>query len=360
MNIALLNNTRVARHTCRAGRSTTCGGVKGSVTAPSPARHDEFRSRVFGMRCSLKFSIVAGFIALLAVALLAGCAKKEAPKPSAKLNIVTTVGMITNVVEMIAGDAAVVTGLMGAGVDPHLYKASHGDVDKLASAEIVFYNGLHLEGKMSDVLVKLAREKPVVAVTEDIPDSLLREPPEFEGQFDPHVWMDPSLWKLTLKPISRELSKLRPNSAGEFSHRADSLAVVFDSLFVWAQAELGRVPAEHRVLVTAHDAFGYFGRVFKLEVRGLQGISTASEYGLADVTNLVNLLVNRRVKAVFVETSVPTKPLQAVLDGCRAQGHDVRIGGTLFSDAMGDTGTPEGSYVGMIRHNVKTVAEGLH
>ncbi len=292
-------------------------------------------------------------------ALLVGCTKKIVPDASNKLNIVTTVGMITDIVQIIAGEAATVTGLMGPGVDPHLYKASHGDVDKLANADLVFYNGLHLEGKMSDMLVKLAREKPVVAVTEDIPESMLREPPEFAGHYDPHVWMDPLLWKYTLKPISRELGRLRPANAKEFSHRADSLAVVLDSLAAFARIELATIPKEQRVLVTAHDAFGYFGRAYSLEVRGLQGISTASEYGLADVTSIVDMLVSKRIKAVFVESSVPVKPLQAVLDGCRAKGHEVKIGGTLYSDAMGDPGTPDGTYVGMIRHNVKTVVEGL-
>lgn len=297
-------------------------------------------------------------LALFLFSFISACGK-QSTAPSKKLNIVTTIGMITDVVQRVAGDQANVSGLMGPGVDPHLYKASHGDVEQLSQADIVFYNGLHLEGKMADVLVKMARERPVVAVTETIPESLLREPPEFQGQYDPHVWMDPSLWKQTLIPIVRELSNLRPKSAADFQRRADSLAAQMDSLYTWAKIELATIPRERRVLVTAHDAFGYFGRAFDIEVRGLQGISTASEYGLNDVTALVNLLVDRKVKAVFVETSVPTKPLEAVIEGARARGHGVKIGGSLFSDAMGDPKTPDGTYIGMIRHNVRTVVDAL-
>lgn len=302
--------------------------------------------------------LVRAILSLFVLTFFSGCGKQSAT-PSKKLQIVTTIGMITDVVQRVAGDQATVSGLMGPGVDPHLYKASHGDVEQLSQADIVFYNGLHLEGKLADVLVKMARERPVVAVTETIPESLLREPPEFQGQYDPHVWMDPSLWKQTLIPIVRELSSMRPKSATDFQRRADSLAAQMDSLYTWAKIELATIPRECRVLVTAHDAFGYFGRAFDIEVRGLQGISTASEYGLNDVTALVNLLVDRKVKAVFVETSVPTKPLEAVIEGARARGHGVKIGGSLFSDAMGDPKTPDGTYIGMIRHNVRTVVDAL-
>ena len=299
-------------------------------------------------------------VVVLSVALISGgCGGKQASPAKGKLKIVTTVGMITDVVQRIAGDQAEVVGLMGPGVDPHLYKASHGDVERLSGADIVFYNGLHLEGKMADVLVKMARERAVVAVTEEIPEDLLREPPEFQGHYDPHVWMDPSLWKYTLLPIVRELSKLRPAAAKDFQMRADSLGAQMDSLFGWAKIELATIPVEGRVLITAHDAFGYFGRAFDIEVRGLQGISTASEYGLNDVTELVDLLVKRKIKAVFVESSVPTKPLEAVIEGAKSKGHQVRIGGTLYSDAMGDPQTTDGTYLGMIRHNVQTIVEAL-
>jgi manganese/zinc/iron transport system substrate-binding protein len=294
----------------------------------------------------------------ISAALVISCGGKAAA-PSGKLNVVCTVGMISDVVQTIAGDKALVLGLMGPGVDPHLYKVSHGDVEKLAAAEAIFYNGLHLEGKMADVLVQMARERAVIPVTKGIPDSLLREPPEFDGHYDPHVWMEPMLWAYCIGTIGDELTKLRPQYASEFKVRVDSLKALCLQLTQDAQAKFAQIPQERRVLITAHDAFGYFGRAFEVEVHGLQGISTATEYGVADVTNLVDLISARGVKAVFVESSVPTKPLEAVIAGCKARGHDVKIGGTLYSDAMGGPGSNADSYLGMIRHNINTIYEAL-
>lgn len=296
-------------------------------------------------------------LVLVLALLLASCGKTNAP--SQKLSVVCTIGMITDVAKAVAGDKADVTGLMGAGVDPHLYKVSHGDVEKLSRADLVLYNGLHLEGKMADVLVQMARERAVIHVTKGIPDSLLREPPEFDGHYDPHVWMEPMLWARCIQTIAEELSKLRPQYSAEFTQRADSLENLCSALEIESRQKFLSIPKEQRVLITAHDAFGYFGRTFDIEVHGLQGISTATEYGVADVTNLVDLIASRKIKAVFVESSVPTKPLESVIAGCKSKGHDLKIGGTLFSDAMGESGTPEGTYIGMIRHNVNTVYEAL-
>lgn len=298
-------------------------------------------------------------ILLIAIAVFCISCGGKAPVPSTKLKIVCTVGMITDVAQTIAGEHANVIGLMGPGVDPHLYKVSHGDVEKLSTADLVLYNGLHLEGKMADVLVQMARERDVVPVSKGIPDSLLREPPEFDGHYDPHIWMDALIWRYCINTMSDEISKLRPQFATEFKHRADSLAGLCTELSKEGVQLFNSIPKEQRVLITAHDAFGYFGRAFDVEVHGLQGISTATEYGVADVTNLVNLITSRKVKAVFVESSVPTKPLEAVIAGCKSQGHDVKIGGTLYSDAMGAAGTPDGTYIGMIRHNINTIYEAL-
>lgn len=299
-------------------------------------------------------------IALIALLLLAGCGGSSAHKPQGgKLRITTTVGMVTDIVARVAGDEAVVTGLMGPGVDPHLYKASYRDVTKLDRADIVFYSGLHLEGKMTGVLEKMGRFKPVIAVAEAIPESLRMAKAGERSHTDPHVWMDPSLWKHILVPITDELCRMRPEKASLFRARADSLATQFDSLAAWAQRELATIPKERRVLVTAHDAFNYFGKAFDVEVRGLQGISTATDFGLADVQNLASLITERKIKAVFVESSVPQKPLQAVIEGCRARGQNVLIGGLLYSDAMGASGTDDGTYFGMIRHNVNTIVSAL-
>jgi manganese/zinc/iron transport system substrate-binding protein len=267
--------------------------------------------------------------------------------------------MIADTASRIAGPHAQVDALMGPGVDPHLYKASESDVTRLARADLILYNGLHLEGKMSDILVQMARERPVVAVGSAAPESELREPPEFAGQYDPHIWFDVRLWSLTVGLIEGELSKLDPAHAADFKRNADIVRADLEELDAWVEEQISTIPMEQRVLVTAHDAFGYFGRRYRIDVRGLQGISTAAEAGLKDVEALVDLIVSRKVKAIFVETSVPRKSIEAVQAACKARGHDVAIGGLLFSDAMGAAGTPEGAYVGMVQHNVNTIVGAL-
>lgn len=309
----------------------------------------------------MRFSIFPTLRILLAVAILSailgGCAARK--QDPSRLQIVTTVGMVTDIVQRVAGNDADVIGLFGPGVDPHLYKASFRDVVRLDEADIVFYSGLHLEGKMTDMFEKMSRKKTVIAVAEAIPESLRYKQHDAAGAYDPHVWMDPARWKYTLDPIVAALSKKYPARAADFSARADSLSAEFDSLSAWAAREIGSIPRSRRVMITAHDAFSYFGDAFDVEVKGLQGMSTATDFGLADVTRLVDLIASRGIKAVFVESSVPRKPLEAVLAGCRARGHSVVIGGELFSDAMGAPGTEEGTYFGMIRHNVNTIVGAL-
>ncbi len=267
--------------------------------------------------------------------------------------------MIADSASRIAGDRAEVVALMGPGVDPHLFKASEGDVRKLADADLILYNGLHLEGKLGDVLVKLARSRPVVAVSEAIPDSELREPPEFAGQYDPHIWFDVSLWSRTLEPISEALGRIDASHAAEFRERAAGYAAELAALDRWVTEEIARIPARRRVLVTAHDAFGYLGRRYGIEVVGLQGISTVAEAGLRDVSRIVELVVTREVPAIFVESSVPRRSIEAVQAACRDRGHVVAIGSELFSDAMGAPGSPEGTYPGMVRHNVSAIVSTL-
>jgi manganese/zinc/iron transport system substrate-binding protein len=308
------------------------------------------------MHTMTRIALVLAAIAL-ALGLAAGCARKNAP--AGPPLVVTTVGMIGDVAARIAGPHARVESLMPPGVDPHLYKASEGDVRRLSEANLILYNGLHLEGKMSDVFVKMARTRPVVPVASAIPDAELREPPEFAGQYDPHIWFDVSLWARTLPVIAEELSRLDPAHAADFERNAAALRAELDSLDRWVGEQIAAIPVERRVLITAHDAFGYFGRRYGMEVMGLQGISTATEAGLKDVDRLVETIVSRRIKAVFVETSVPRRSIEAVQAACRARGHDVAIGGQLFSDAMGAAGTPEGTYAGMVRHNVSTIVSAL-
>jgi manganese/zinc/iron transport system substrate-binding protein len=279
--------------------------------------------------------------------------------PDGKLIVTATIGMITDVAQTIAGDHAEVRGLMGPGVDPHLYKATQGDLEKLTSADLILYNGLHLEGKMADVLVQMARRVPTVQVTEAIPHDLLREPPEFAGQYDPHVWFDVQLWSRAADRIAVALSEADPDNAAEYRKNADAYMEQLEELDAYAREQIATIPKEQRVLVTAHDAFGYFGRAYDIEVMGLQGISTAAEYGLQDLTNLVDVIVARKIKAVFVESSISPKSIEALVRGVEDKGGVITVGGELFSDAMGPAGSPEGTYIGMVRHNVDTIVDAL-
>jgi manganese/zinc/iron transport system substrate-binding protein len=278
---------------------------------------------------------------------------------SGPLRVVSTIGMIADAARVVGGDHVSVHGLMGPGVDPHLYKATEGDLERLSGADLILYNGLNLEGKMGDILVKMSARRPTVRVTERIPDSLLREPPEFQGHYDPHVWFDVALWRHAVAGVRDALIAADPAHRQDFERAAAAYADTLTELDAWVRARIAEIPPERRVLVTAHDAFGYFGRAYRIEVVGLQGISTVSEFGLADVRRLVDVIVTRRVKAVFIESSVSRRNVDAVVEGCRARGHAVAVGGTLFSDAMGPAGTPEGSYVGMVRANVNTIVGAL-
>lgn len=293
------------------------------------------------------------------VLLLAGCGSKDSAARHDKLIIVATTGMIKDAIEHVAGSHAEVIALMGPGVDPHLYKATQGDVEKLSNADIVFYNGLHLEGKMGEVLEKLGRAKPVVAVASDIPDSLLRAVPGFQGTHDPHIWFDVQLWENAVRTVCKTLEKQDAANAAFYTSQRDAYIKELDSLHEAVKVKVAEIPQQQRVLITAHDAFGYFGDAYNIEVKGLQGISTMSEFGVKDVTDLVNFIISRKIKAIFVETSVSQKSIEAVVEGCHQKGWDVKIGGSLYSDAMGNAGTPEGSYIGMVSANVKTITEAL-
>jgi manganese/zinc/iron transport system substrate-binding protein len=276
-----------------------------------------------------------------------------------KLRVVTTIGMITDVARNIGGDRIHVTGLMGAGVDPHLYKASEGDVRRLADADIVFYNGLHLEARMADVFGKMGGRVRTVAVTDGIDRSALLSPPEFEGAHDPHVWFDVRLWTIAAGRVRDALCDADPASSATFQANAAAYLAELERLHEYVKAAAQEVPPEQRVLITAHDAFNYFGRAYGFEVRGLQGISTASEAGTADVESLARFIAEKRIPAIFVETSVPERTIQAVQEAVKARGFDVAIGGQLFSDAMGSDGTPEGTYIGMVRHNIDIIVKAL-
>ncbi|HUG16172.1 MAG TPA: zinc ABC transporter substrate-binding protein [Thermomicrobiales bacterium] len=305
---------------------------------------------------------VALLLTGMVLVLVAACGDDENSADaigSRPIKVVATTGMIGDTVANVGGERVDVESLMGPGVDPHLYQASASDVNRLDDADIIFYNGLELEGRMTDIFVRLASSRPTVAVAGDVDPTLLREPPEFEGKYDPHVWFDVTLWVHVTRTIERELSELDPGSADLYKENADAYVAQLEELDAWVASEIQRIPEQTRVLVTAHDAFGYFGARYGMEVEGLQGISTASEAGAADVQDLARMIADRGIVAIFVETSVPQATIEAVQAAVRAHGGEVEIGGELYSDAMGSEGTPGGTYIGMIRHNVETIVTAL-
>lgn len=299
------------------------------------------------------------WILIAMVGALAAVGESRAAEEKA-YTVVATTGMVRDIVANVAGDRAEVIGLMGSGVDPHLYKPTRSDVRRLMSADVIFYNGLLLEGKMTDSLIRAATSgKKVHAVTELLDERYLMEPEEFQGLYDPHVWMDPSAWSKAVDIVREKLEEFDPSGADVYRHNAEVYQDALRELDAYAEEALASVPEQQRVLVTAHDAFNYFGRRYGYEVVGIQGISTESEAGVRDIERLVDLLVERNIKAVFVESTVSERNVNALIAGVKARGHAVVIGGELFSDAMGDEGTYEGTYTGMIDHNVTTVTRAL-
>ena len=296
-----------------------------------------------------------------------GCAEESAAslvseEPAEPYKIVCTVGMITDIVRNLAGDYAQVEGIIGEGIDPHLYKPTRGDVVKLNQADVVFYNGLLLEGKMADLLVSVGTTgKMVKAVTEAILEETdyLLEKDDGSEYTDPHVWMDVSGWLRAIPVVAETLAVYDPENAKAYHSKAALYAEQLEALHAYAKEAMLTIPKSQRVLVTAHDAFQYLGRAYGIEVRGIQGMSTESEAGVRDLEDLVDFIVERQIPAVFVESSVADKNVRALVEGARARGHDVIIGGSLFSDAMGQAGTYEGTYIGMIDSNVTTITNAL-
>ncbi|QDT14628.1 metal ABC transporter solute-binding protein, Zn/Mn family [Alienimonas californiensis] len=275
------------------------------------------------------------------------------------IKAVATTGMVADLVRNVGGEHVEVAQMFGAGVDPHLYKATRDDVRQLGTADMIFYSGLMLEGKMTDVLVRMARSRPVVAVTEAIDESFLLEPDDLAGHADPHVWMDVAAWSQCVDVVAAALAEHDPAHADDYAANAAAYQKRLADLDAYGKQVIGSIPAGSRVLVTSHDAFNYMGRAYGLDVQGVQGISTESEAGLQRVSALVDLLAEQNVRAVFVESSVPRKSVESLVEGARARGHAVTIGGELFSDAMGPAGSYEGTYVGMLDHNLTTVARAL-
>jgi len=279
---------------------------------------------------------------------------------AAPLRVVTTTSMVTDLVKQVGGDLVTVEGLMGPGVDPHLYKATASDVMKLSRADVIFYNGLVLEGKMTDLFTRMARtKKHVYALSDALPIERLLEPPEFAGHYDPHVWLDVSLWALCTESVVEGLTAADPANRVRYEANGAAVKARLADLHAWALAKAAELPSERRILITSHDAFNYFGRAYGFEVVGLQGISTVSEAALSDMVRLVDFIKKRGVKAIFVESSVPPATIERIAQDAR-----VKVGGELFSDAMGTPGQIErgydlGTYEGMVKHNLNTIVEAL-
>lgn len=296
---------------------------------------------------------------LVVLIFLFGC--KPTIEEDGEFLIVATTGMLEDIIKSITGDRATVVSLMGPGVDPHLYKATLGDLKALKKADIVIYNGLHLEGKMGEIMEKLSKfpGKTIVAAAEVIDEEHLIVVDEKNNIHDPHIWFDVALWSETIQPVSEAIINFDPANENFYRQNAETKRTELKQLDSWVHTEINKVPKKQRKLITAHDAFAYFGEAYDIEVQGLQGLSTLSEAGIKDVTNLVDDIVENNIKAVFVESSVPQKGLQAVIEGAEEKGWSIGIGGTLFSDAMGAQGTPEGTYKGMVEHNIKTIVNAL-
>lgn len=311
-----------------------------------------------------RLKMTLGVVALI---IIAACTKVEDTGSTAtrssedqKIQIVTTIGMITDIANIVGGDEVEVTGLMGPGVDPHLYKASHGDVESLSESDIILYGGLHLEGKLTDILKKIAKQKPVVAVSKNIEPSLLRSGLDSGGtEYDPHIWFNVKHWISATETVRDTLIQFDVVNKEKYENNAATYIKELQALDAEVTEKIGEIPEQSRVLVTAHDAFGYFGDAYGLKVMGLQGISTAAEYGSKDVSELRDFLVNNKIKAVFVESSIPTKSMEAVIAGAKQLGHEVTIGGELYSDSLGEPGTEADTYVKMVRHNVNTIVDAL-
>ncbi|MFT7052051.1 MAG: manganese/zinc/iron transport system substrate-binding protein [Psychroserpens sp.] len=297
---------------------------------------------------------------IVLILIIASFSCENETKSNGKLNIVTTTSMITDLVKNIGGDYVNLQGLMGSGVDPHLYKASEGDVTKLVEANVIFYNGLHLEGKLVDVFEKMGNAtKTPIALGEELNKSTLIGSDYFASNYDPHVWFDIAYFKQFASKVAQVLSENDPANAENYKSNAETYLNELEALQSKIKATIETLPKEKRILVTAHDAFNYFGKAYDFEVVGLQGFSTATEAGVQDVQKLSAFIIERNIKAIFVESSVPKRTIEALQAAVKSKGHDVEIGGTLYSDALGNAGTAEGTYIGMFEYNVNTIVGAL-
>lgn len=279
---------------------------------------------------------------------------------SGKYNVVTTTTLVGDLVKNIGQDHINVKSLMGPGVDPHMYNASAGDVSLMHEADMVIYNGLNLEGKMGEVFENLRnRDKLILAIGNEIDKAELLEWPEYPGNYDPHIWFDVENWKTAALGVTEVLKELDPENSEDFDRNLEAHLTELDELIQYIEDRKEELPEEKRVLVTAHDAFNYFGNAYGFKVKGLQGINTSTEAATSDVRNLANYIVENEIKAIFIESSVPRKSIEALQEAVKAQGFNVEIGGELYSDSTGDVGTPAETYIGTFKENIDTIVDAL-
>lgn len=290
--------------------------------------------------------------------IVAGCGNEDLVDDNGKYKVVVTTTIIADVVREIAGDLVEVEALMGPGVDPHLYKASAGDVKRMNEADMVVYNGLHLEGKMGEVFENI-KGKIIFAANENLDESKLLDFATNPGYFDPHVWFDVEIWEGATKRIAEGLKELDPENAESYDENLENYLKELEELDLYIRDRIEELDPDKRILVTAHDAFQYFGNEYGFEVRGLQGISTDAEAGTGDVRNLADFIVEKEIKAIFVESSVPRKNIEALQEAVESRGFDVEIGGELYSDSTGDMGTDAESYIGTFKANIDTIVDAL-
>ncbi|MBE7653575.1 metal ABC transporter solute-binding protein, Zn/Mn family [Tenacibaculum finnmarkense] len=299
-------------------------------------------------------------VMLLLLVLITVSCKTSEKKTNGKLNVVTTTTMVTDLVKNIGGDKIDINGLMGAGVDPHLYKASEGDVAKLFNADVIIYSGLHLEGKLVEVFEKMEHQnKKTIEISDVIAKDNLIGSALFASNYDPHIWFDITNWTKMMVYVADKLAEIDVKNADFYKNNAKIYLEKLQVLNKEVAQKINELSEEKRILVTAHDAFNYFGRQHKFNVVGLQGLSTATEAGVQDVQKLAKFIIDNKVKAIFVESSVPKRTIEALQEAVKSKGHEVVIGGTLYSDALGSAGTIEGTYIGMYKANVNTIVNAL-
>ena len=311
------------------------------------------------MKNMKKWSMIMLLIIITAL-MASGCSQAPAPEENGLPRVVATTTMLTDLARVIGGEHVTVTGLMGAGIDPHDYSASAGDVDTISSADLLLYNGLQLEAKLGDIFSQMRDQgKTVVAVGETLPEELLLDSDEEDEIYDPHIWFDVQLWKLAAEAVRDAFISLDSANEAAFTANFEAYAAQLDQLHDYVQSRVAEVPEESRVLITAHDAFGYFGEAYGFEVIGLQGISTVAEAGTADIRELADFIYERQIKAIFIESSVPPRSIEAVQEAVQSRGFETAIGGELYSDSLGSPGTDSGDYIGTVRANIDTIVNAL-